>query len=436
MTTAGDESDKTTLLLPPSIVEYLERVLGEDTVANATIRKAKSAQQQVFIVSFPADSCQSSFLPEWQDALTTGCNNIVVRIWKGSARWWNLHSSHSVSEFNENSHEPGVLLLARAEVAGYRAAREALALDSQLEIPKVLYFSHDCKGFTEKQPWAVMSYVGPDSAFFDSKRRHTNEWVDGMITIRPEFGFEEPHPRWGRVPVDQCIDYVLHVLERFTIPMHRYFFCSEDTPLNPLADIGSEPRTYSAMVKLYKKAHLTMNRVADNGIIDETQARIVNTLGLCIRRLQEESVHVKDMPPVLCHMDCQPQNLIFYRNEMSEFPQLHSVLDWEEAAFADPRFEILLLCRKVCANAEQAQAVWATYTKKVASIDCRIQVGAIDPWLRLETVHSITTLVLQSLNLLNGGRSPWETKPDLVDKIDREFQRLTRMGWTFCKVIQ
>ena len=60
------------------------------------------------------------------------------------------------------------------------------------------------------------------------------------------------------------------------------------------------------------------------------------------------------------------------------------------------------------------------------------EVGPIEPWLRLETVHSLCTLLLQAMDFLGGGRSPWETKPDLWGKIDRERQRLVKMGWLFC----
>lgn len=427
-----DSSVDGPLLLPPSIVSHLQSVLGDYAVANARIREAKSAQQQVFIVTLsPDDSCRPC---QWQQALQSGCYNIVVRIWKGSARWWNLHSSHALSEFNEST-EPGVLLLARAEVAGYRMARDALDNSSQLEIPQVLYFSHDSKDCVEKQPWAIMSYVGPDSEFFDSRSTPTNEWTDGMIKVRSEFGFDEPHPRWGRVPVDQCLDYVFHVLERFTLPMHRYFLSKEDDYwLSKVVPVDTKPRTYNDMVQLYKKAHDKMVREVLNDTNDETQKRVIHTLGLCIQRLQDET-NVNDMPPVLCHMDCQPQNLVFYREEKSKLPQLHSVLDWEEAAFADPRFEILLLCRKVCANREQAQAVWDFYATEIHRIYPRLTAGSMEPWLKLETVHSIISLALQSMNLLNGGRSPWETKPDLLGKIEREFQRLVCMGWSFCDEI-
>jgi hypothetical protein len=61
-----------------------------------------------------------------------------------------------------------------------------------------------------------------------------------------------------------------------------------------------------------------------------------------------------------------------------------------------------------------------------------VDLGDIEPWLKLETVHSLTTLVMQSMNLLGGGRNGWENKPDLDQKIQREFARLFLLGWDFC----
>eukprot|EP00970_Alexandrium_tamarense_P013491 scaffold3435_cov249-Alexandrium_tamarense.AAC.3 len=62
-----------------------------------------------------------------------------------------------------------------------------------------------------------------------------------------------------------------------------------------------------------------------------------------------------------------------------------------------------------------------------------MEIGPLEPWLKLETVHSLCTLMLQGTDLLGGGRNPWETKPDLWGKIDRERQRLVNMGWSFCE---
>jgi hypothetical protein len=311
-----------------------------------------------------------------------------------------------------------------------------------LEIPQVLYFSHDdhskvCKE-KAKQPWAFMSYVGPESAFFhdasSNNNKPTDEWLDGMIQIRREFGFDEPHPRWGRVPVDRCLMFCFHVLEKFILPMHDYFFSNGASGLDwtelgrPSAGGNVHPWTYEDMIALYERMH---SRMIPR---DEAETNIIRALGQCIQRLGE--AHISNMPPVLCHMDCQPQNLIFFRQVHNNPlpPQLHSVLDWEEAAYADPRFELLLLCRKVCANRDQAQAVWDYYSREIQRTHPTLVgvVGAMDAWLQLETVHSITTLVLQSMNLVGGGRNPWETKTDLLGKLEREFHRLKGQGWTFC----
>lgn len=192
------------------------------------------------------------------------------------------------------------------------------------------------------------------------------------------------------------------------------------------------------------------------------------------------------IPSVLCHMDCQPQNLLCFRQDVRDkidhydthasacrLPDLDkgfrgdndmavtrilSVLDWEDAALADPRFEILLLCRKVCANLDQARWVWNMY-----ATECRIghrigeigaedamlaigteRLGPIEPWLQLETVHSITTMLLQSNPSLMSftddgfpledkplnGRNSWETPRDVQGKLRRECERLSTQ-WPF-----
>jgi hypothetical protein len=130
---------------------------------------------------------------------------------------------------------------------------------------------------------------------------------------------------------------------------------------------------------------------------------------------------------VLVHLDLQPQNLLFSRRLDAEKidsgsnhhnSRVSSVLDWEDAAIADPRFELLLLGRKVCATREQAEVVWKLYGDKM-----KVNLGPLKPWLQLETCHSILTLLLQSMNLLNGGRNPWETSKDLWGKLEREMAR-------------
>eukprot|EP00957_Ditylum_brightwellii_P031544 2392104-Ditylum_brightwellii.AAC.1 len=80
-------------------------------------------------------------------------------------------------------------------------------------------------------------------------------------------------------------------------------------------------------------------------------------------------------------------------------PEISSVLDWEEAQYADPRFELLLLCRKVCANRYEANLIWSDYTAAVQhwsnSNSSNIVLGGIEPWLKLEGVHAIMTYLVQ-----------------------------------------
>jgi len=87
----------------------------------------------------------------------------------------------------------------------------------------------------------------------------------------------------------------------------------------------------------------------------------------------------------------------------------------------DPRFELLLMCRKVLANHQQAQQLWDLYQEQTG-----IVLGELEPWLKLEAVHSLTTLLLQAC--AGGGRSPWEARAELWNKIQREFQRLVGSG--------
>ena len=52
----------------------------------------------------------------------------------------------------------------------------------------------------------------------------SNTFIHNMVKIRYEFGFDEPHPRHGRVNTAQALEYALHVLYRVVIPIHSTFF--------------------------------------------------------------------------------------------------------------------------------------------------------------------------------------------------------------------
>lgn len=523
---------------PTEILEFLSTKVGAVAVQHVQIQELQSAQQQVLLLSFfdsneqegcpcqiteadaDADADADPASPEWKQALQAGNNRLIVRIWKGASRWWNLHQQHP-SEQRQPSSPPlsapandqilrPAHALARSEVAGYRVARLALhstaANDSdstensnnwnslRIRIPTVLAFSlelsdndadvndaaqNSCAStlstkITMKHPWAVMEYVGAQSTLYTGNGlcEWDDSWTAGMTKVRDEFGFSEPHPRWGRVPVDQSLDYALAVLRQVTLPLHRYCIQhSHAEQLQPamrgLAGVQTTTTTspsreefsllrgynYPDMVQLYDTAHGRMKHVLRDSSssplsMDNTEDaklhRAVDLLGQVIRQLYEESAELGKnstpssplttsfLPPVLVHMDCQPQNLLFARRPKGENrrPLIVSVLDWEEAALADPRFELLLICRKVCANRSQADQVWNAYRDELPQPN----LGSIEPWLKLETVHSLTTLLLQSMDLLGGGRSPWETKPDVWGKIQREFFRLASGGWEFCNM--
>jgi len=409
---------------------------------------------------------------------------------------------------------------------------------------EVLYFSHDhCNtqrnvddrcNIENNTPWAVLSYfdssdtsksttqqeqkevqvdcesLGVDKNWsgnfsFDTdtvnstmkcrKRYPCHHFPTTMTKIRHEFGFDEPHPRHGRVPTDECLDYAIMILHDVVMPLQSYFFVMESADH---AEIGSQPLVehlrsigwvdptqqtptvkpfqYHDMITVYRYA---LDRLSNanalrhvEGEKDERMDFLLGLLDQCINALSCEWVGSEGkpppLPPVLCHMDLQPQNLFFCHintnHEMNggtssavtengghhNNKHIHSarncsvasVMDWEEACYADPRFELLLICRKVVANRGQAEKVWQSYSDRVRQISECISlkrktnthwdVGCIEPWLKLETVHSLCTLLLQAMNLLGGGRNPWETTSDLWGKIDRERRRLVHMGWGFC----
>mmetsp|Transcript_58380 Transcript_58380/g.66188 ORF Transcript_58380/g.66188 Transcript_58380/m.66188 type:complete len:368 (-) Transcript_58380:237-1340(-) len=361
-----------------------------------------------------------------------------------------------------------------------------------------------------------------------------------MTKIRTEFGFDEPHPRWGRIPVDQALQYARTILREVTIPLHCYSsqigkrienqrrqrkqsdnlnhikIDTTNTYINTsrkrsIDDDVVVAQTYSSMVRLYRQAwkDVTSNQqlnqnhrqCCDGGLrIKECLKRLERGLDVLEEIMNNEEMIIPPLDSVLVHLDLQPQNIIFgkknplffplppmmrattvdYHNslelrERAHEPKVLSVFDWEDAAWADPRFDLMLLCRKVCANRNQANVLWSDYAnamlvlqktmtnddhdynrdydgsddednkyndKHVDEEGCinthnkgcsttseyyltkKNFIGPIKPWLQLETVHSITTMLLQSIDLLGGGRNPWETQNDLWEKLQRELTRL------------
>merc|ERR1712037_915247 len=72
---------------------------------------------------------------------------------------------------------------------------------------------------------AIMEYVGDEcTRFIDNGWKLDNLFRRGMVKIRHEFGFDEPHPRHGRVPTEKSLPYAMHVLEEVILPIHCAFF--------------------------------------------------------------------------------------------------------------------------------------------------------------------------------------------------------------------
>ena len=461
---------------PAHVIDHVQAaasVAGGCHAVVTSVEEVKSAQQLVYVLTVDCDKCEpagknakgSVLRSENSDmmirALKIGRNRIVVRIWKASARWWNFNTNDARSDC--------ILQMARAEIAGYRLARAALT-SSDIITPEVIHFSDDyskqntsAKEKGVSLPWALFTYIGEKSMHFGEKYVFDGKYAKDMVKARHEFGFDESHPRHGRVEAGQSIQYALEVMDNVVLPIQDFFLISSRTGLPMKEDvrlavrtlgntcasdgrittqIDAKPYWYQDMIALYENAACRLTQeLSANGHSDATMSRMVETLKACISALSSDAKDCAELapyhlPPVLVHMDLQPQNVILRRApgtacEVDEIPQVSSVLDWEEACFADPRFEVMLMARKVVASREQADRLWNRHAIHLRESH-GLQAGSIVPWLKLEATHSIVTLLMQSLNLVGGGRSPWESKSGLLGKIKREFSRLKFLGWEFC----
>ena len=109
--------------------EILELLNAKGRWAIEDISEAKSAQQLVYILKFAdnqniADNIllhsskhNTENTNEWAVAMNSGGNRLVLRIWKGGSRWWNLNR-------NDN-----LLDMARSEIMGYKVAKKAFDKD-------------------------------------------------------------------------------------------------------------------------------------------------------------------------------------------------------------------------------------------------------------------------------------------------------------------
>lgn len=455
-----------------SCLDQFKKVLEKETGGQVKIGgvcSVKSAQQRVFILTIVRTKNEdptgqaSTRGKIFMDAIERGGKNLVLRIWKGAARWWNLNSNAKESCID----------LATAEVTGYKVARQIFNVyysqspgmkgnsGPKINIPKLLYFENNASDDTPLErksntsnPWAVFSYVKERSSIELSEGRNLefcNKFIKDMVKIRREFGFDELHPRHGRVGVENALQYAKYVLDAAVLPMHFTCFTLQSKDVSGTVDMMKDIEidiniliahstsstgkavAYSDMIRMFQDRIRNIRK----SIRKESQSKLILLVGYLesfIQRLLTEEEIVQGFPlvPVLCHMDLQPQNMVLCQTTeepLLKIPMITSILDWEESCYADARFEIMLLCRKVLANRDQADVLWQHYSEQVKAYT-GLTVGPIEPWLKLESVHSLLTMCMQGMNLLQGGRNPWEEQSDLLGKIERELSRIKNdLGW-------
>lgn len=116
---------------------FVDDVMNVDDADDA---RSSSSSNQDSSLSLPSSLC-------WREALEIGSNRLVIRIWQGGCRWWNLHRRHITNRSSDavvnttsrnedpdhdhhrddNDDHQHILALARAEIAGYRMARSCAA---------------------------------------------------------------------------------------------------------------------------------------------------------------------------------------------------------------------------------------------------------------------------------------------------------------------
>jgi len=390
----------------------------DDLLASSGVRKTSlhSAAQEMLLLTV-ADPL--TIPPRYRDFLKNGETHFVLRRYKSEATYWNLQGC--LLDQSEGK-------LCLRETAAYRIAKNAFeSKHSDVVIPEVLYVADRD---------VLFSYVGEGSNVFASSE-FDDTLSREMVKTRLEYGFDEPHPRHGRVDIDRCEIYAKSVLEEIVAILHTYNYHHEMGDDNfetdkkyiiiiredgggggggggggdldqhrtkPYPTRFTQVKTFSSMLMLYKEQFqkvIKFDDPANDVLIQKT-----------ISNLESKRAEVEKLaqPAVLIHCDLQPQNLMF-RAEKDAYglPRTACLLDWEDAAFADGRFEILLICRKIVANIQQARNIWQYY-----KILLKVETGSIEPWLKLESLHSLCTYKLQN-NPCDSG------------KIERELERLKQL---------
>uniref|UniRef100_A0A7S1BSL3 Aminoglycoside phosphotransferase domain-containing protein n=1 Tax=Corethron hystrix TaxID=216773 RepID=A0A7S1BSL3_9STRA len=416
------------------------------SVDSSGVSSIPSARHAVFVLPVVKNGVieDESVTCPLDEALSYGHNRLILRVWKGTARWWNLGCG------NDDRQGAAADVVARAEVAGYRLAHKALSRDdaaTAVVVPSVLHFSPgeetDClleNVDGTSLPWALLTYVGSGSAAFGTGRRHDGgSFVRSMVKIRREYGYDEPHMRHGRVDEGRAADYARKVVRDVVLPIHSYYLGEVKRREDGNVALLGHTKTYAKMVKLYTEvlSGLRQQVTTQNEAFHDAKRTyilaILQIMGTGIDQLKIHAESLSPLGPVLCHGDMQPQNLMFWTSDTGDkarrgsktIPNVACVLDWEEAGWADPRFELVLICRKICSDRNQADIIWKAYGDVLLELH-NTDIGSIDPWLKMEGVHSVLTEISKVVKVT------YKRNVALEGKIERELYRLGNLGWTFC----
>jgi aminoglycoside 2''-phosphotransferase len=119
--------------------------------------------------------------------------------------------------------------------------------------------------------------------------------------------------------------------ERLTKFLTKLFSDLSGSPPGPLERLGIEPGDKSAWSKRFRRLQLRYGRVAASRLSTELHREVTKLFEDLFATLEES--HYR---PVLLHGDLWPSHIIW--NEASHAPV--GVIDWEDARFGDPAFDL------------------------------------------------------------------------------------------------
>lgn len=258
------------------------------------LRGVESAQQEMHELRLPAP-----------------VGRLVLRVWRASSRFASLGVTRRSPDpkcraLHRLAREPAAV--AKIEVAGYRLARAAVP---GLEIPEVLLFREGEGGGPAFALFRFVEAPGPEPR---------------MVKARLEFGAEEEHLRHGRLPSAAVLPYCSDLIAAFLLPLAHRCWSEPPAPQIPRTTTPDLLAAYAAASSLLSSRLLPSS--------PPPLRAAVPSLPPLLSRLSSLLPDLPPLPPTLVHLDLQPQNLLFGP------AGIVGVLDFEEAAVADPRLEV------------------------------------------------------------------------------------------------